>query len=292
MNNTVKVLFTMLIASSSCYVSASFKKFEAPMGESSWQFLGNPLSCQLNHSIPMYGDANFKKVAGKGEKLGFKLGYKRQPIRNVKVADVRAISPAWQPMQSSRELGKIEIKSGKHIFQSEELATWRLLNELEVGRFPTFYYQDFSDIEDQVSVSLSSVGFKAEYDKFLDCLASLVPYKINELTKLTLMFDFDRASIRERYKSKLHALAQYIKYDESVEVVFVSGYTDSKGSRYYNEKLAQRRIDSTLKILKLDGVPDNRFRTIAVGEKQPVASNRTASGRAKNRRVYIRIAQN
>lgn len=262
------------------------------MGESNWQFAGNPLSCSLSHSIPMYGDAHFKKIAGKGEKLGFALGYKRQPINSVKVADVRAISPAWQPMQTSRELGKIEIKPGNTIFQSEELATWRLLNELEVGRFPTFYYQDFSDIEDQVAVSLSAVGFKSEYDKFLSCLATLVPYKINELTKMTLMFEFDRAAIRDSYKAKLEALAQYIKYDDSVEVVFINGYTDSKGSRYYNEKLAQRRINSALKILKLDGVPDNRFRTTAFGEKQPVASNRTAQGRAKNRRVYIRIAQN
>jgi len=262
------------------------------MEESDWQFNGNPLTCNLSHSIPLYGKAEFHKIAGSQEKLGFKLGYKRHKISADKVADVRALSPSWHPLQASRELGQADIKNGKHIITSEETATWRLLNELEIGRFPTFFYQDFNSVEDQVSVALSAVGFKKEYGKFLDCLANLVPYKIDQLSKMTLYFDFDKASIRGAYKNRLTALAQYVKYDPSVEVVLIRGYTDSKGSRAYNQKLSQRRIDSVKNILQLDGVSDERFKTQAFGENSPAATNRTASGRAKNRRVYIRIAQN
>ena len=86
-------------------------------------------------------------------------------------------------------------------------------------------------------------------------------------------------------------MAAYIKFDPSIEVVFINGYTDSKGSRYYNEKLANKRIQSVKKRLTLEGVDESRFKTTAFGEKNPAASNRNAKGRAQNRRVYIKIAQ-
>ena len=288
----IKIALTALVTLASLNSAASYKVFEANIDQSSWTFQGNPLNCTLSHHIPLYGDAKFQKIAGKEEKLGFQLGYKRHTIVKNKIADVRALAPSWQPLLTSRELGQVELKPGKNIVVSQETASWRLLNELEIGRFPTFFYQDFNAIEDQVSVALSTVGFRQEYDKFLDCMANLVPFKINELSKMTLFFDFDRFSIRNPYKAKLDALAQYIKHDPAIEVVFMSGFTDSKGSRSYNQKLSQQRVESVKKLLQLNGVPDSRFKLNAFGEKQPVASNRTAKGRAKNRRVFIRLAQN
>ncbi|MCW8877590.1 MAG: OmpA family protein [Kangiellaceae bacterium] len=287
----IKTLCMSSMAIISLSASASFKRFEAPMDESQWQFSGNPLGCYLNHDIPLYGRAEFSKSAGKKEVLSFNLGYQRHQVATNTFANVRGIAPSWQPNSNSRELGKIKLTSGKHIVKSRDKASWKLLNELEVGRFPTFMYQDFEQLEDQVSVALNSVGFRAEYDKFLDCLASLVRYKLPELTKMTLFFDFDKAGIKDNYRERLEALSQYIKYDPSVQVVFISGYTDSKGPRYYNHKLSERRINSVKKLLQLDGVEDSRFKTQPHGEKNPVATNRTSKGRAKNRRVIIRIAQ-
>ncbi|TQV84884.1 flagellar protein MotY [Aliikangiella coralliicola] len=288
----LKLIISASVTASSFCCYASFKAFEAPVDESRWIYDGTPLSCHLNHNIPSYGDAEFKKIAGKGEKLAFNLGYKRHQIAANKSASVRAIAPSWQPLQTSREMGEVNLQPGKYIISSQDIASWRLLNELEIGRFPTFFYQDFNQVQDQVSVALSSVGFQAEYDKFLDCLANLVPYKLKELTRLTLFFDFDKSFIRSPYRSKLQALAQYIKHDPSIEVVLISGYTDSKGSRGYNQKLSERRVNSVKTALSLVGVETERFKIRAYGEKNPAASNRTAKGRAKNRRVYIRIAQN
>ena len=107
---------------------------------------------------------------------------------------------------------------------------------------------------------------------------------------MTLRFDFDQHKIRSKYKDQLKALAAYIRYDPNLEVVVVNGYTDSKGSRGYNDKLAQRRIDSVKELLTLEGADLSRIKTLAYGEKNPVASNRKASGRALNRRVYIKVS--
>lgn len=284
-----KLIISCHLVACCFYANASYKIYEAELSESDWQFIGNPLGCKLTHSVPSYGDAFFAKQAGKKQSLEFKLSYKRQPITAVKVASIQSLSPSWLPRQRPRNLGNIKISPGDHIFQTKDTASWKILNELEVGRFPTFRYQSFESIQDQVAVSLSAVGFKQPYDQFLDCLTSLVPYKLNELKQMTLRFDFDKYSLKESYLNKLNALAAYVSYDPNLEVVFINGYTDSKGSRGYNEKLASKRIASVQKILMQHGADANRFKTIAYGEKKPVASNRKASGRALNRRVYIKV---
>lgn len=285
-----KILIATSLIFFTSYSQAGFKTYEAEIDESEWIFEGNLLTCNLQHKVPRYGNAVFKKQAGKKQDLVFGLSYRMHPVSAVKVASVQSLSPSWLPKQRSRNLGELPIKNGGNIFVTKNTATWKLLNELETGRFPTFNYQEFDSIEDQVSVSLSAVGFRKPYDQFLDCLSELVPFKLEELAQMTLRFDFDQHKIRSKYKDQLKALAAYIRYDPNLEVVVVNGYTDSKGSRGYNDKLAQRRIDSVKELLTLEGAALSRIKTLAYGEKNPVASNRKASGRALNRRVYIKVS--
>ncbi len=281
------ILVGCLLASTSA--NAAYKTFEADISESSWQFSGNPLNCQLTHKVPQYGVASFQKSAGKKQSVRFNLSYKRQPITAVKVASVQSMSPSWAPNRPAKNLGELNINSGSTIFTAQGNASWRLLNELEVGRFPMFRYQDLEGLDDQVSVSLSTVGFSQPYNEFLDCLSNLVPYQLQELKQMTLRFDFAKHKVKSAYIDKLNALAAYIRHDPSIEVVFISGHTDSKGSRYYNHQLSERRIASVQEILTLPGTQTNRFKTLPHGERKPVATNRSAAGRALNRRVYIRV---
>ncbi|MGX5201381.1 flagellar protein MotY [Aliikangiella sp. IMCC44632] len=261
------------------------------MQNSSWDFEGNPLECHLSHDIPLFGQAAFRQSAGQKSQLDFLLSYKRHPLKGEKTAQVVSIAPSWQPLRSSKPLGEIKLNDGRYVISSQSIASWQLLYELEAGRFPTFSYQDIPKADERVSVALSSVRFRHAYEDFLDCVSSLVKYDLNQISRMTLYFDFDKHSIRPNYQAKLDALAAYVKYDPSVEVVFIDGHTDSKGSRSYNEKLAKKRIQSVKKVLQLDGVPDDKFKTRNYGEKKPAATNRNAKGRAQNRRVYIKIAQ-
>lgn len=269
--------------------SASYRVYEADIADSNWQFSGTPLKCNLSHKVTHYGNATFSKDSGKNKPLKFAMSYKRHPITTVKVASVQSMSPSWFPNQRTKSLGEVPISNGKSIFQTQDTGSWKLLNELEIGRFPMFRYQDFESLEDQVAVSLSSVGFKQPYDQFLDCLSDLVPYQLDELKQMTLRFDFAKHTIRKNYQDKLKALAQYVRHDPNLEVVLLSGHTDSKGSRGYNHKLSERRIASVQALLTLPGTDTSRFKTEAHGERKPIASNRQVNGRALNRRVYIRI---
>ncbi len=71
--------------------------------------------------------------------------------------------------------------------------------------------------------------------------------------------------------------------------VEISGYTDNQGLGYINKRLSQRRANSVMIQLIKDGVDANRLSAKGYGDKNPIASNRTANGRATNRRVELKI---
>jgi OOP family OmpA-OmpF porin len=101
-------------------------------------------------------------------------------------------------------------------------------------------------------------------------------------------FDFDKSVLKPEGKAKLDDLVGKIK-DINLEVIIAVGHTDSVGSDAYNQKLSVRRSEAVKAYLVSKGIEKNRVYTEGKGEKQPVADNKTAEGRAKNRRVEIEV---
>jgi OOP family OmpA-OmpF porin len=66
------------------------------------------------------------------------------------------------------------------------------------------------------------------------------------------------------------------------------GHTDSIGSDAYNQKLSDRRTATVREYLIAQGIAEGRMEPKGFGESQPVADNKTAEGRAENRRVVLR----
>ena len=101
-------------------------------------------------------------------------------------------------------------------------------------------------------------------------------------------FDFDKSVVKPEGKAKLDDLVGKIK-DINLEVIIAVGHTDAVGSDTYNQKLSVRRSEAVKAYLVSKGIEKNRVYTEGKGEKQPVADNKTAEGRAKNRRVEIEV---
>ena len=101
-------------------------------------------------------------------------------------------------------------------------------------------------------------------------------------------FDFNKSVIKPEGKAKLDDLVGKIK-DINLEVIIAVGHTDSVGSDAYNQKLSVKRSEAVKAYLVSKGIEKNRVYTEGKGEKQPVADNKTAEGRAKNRRVEIEV---
>jgi OOP family OmpA-OmpF porin len=101
-------------------------------------------------------------------------------------------------------------------------------------------------------------------------------------------FDFDKSVLKPEGKAKLDDLVSKVK-DINLEVIIAVGHTDSVGTDAYNQRLSVRRAESVKAYLVSKGIEKNRVYTEGKGEKQPVADNKTAEGRAKNRRVEIEV---
>ena len=102
------------------------------------------------------------------------------------------------------------------------------------------------------------------------------------------LFDFDKSVLKPEGKAGLDALLVQLQ-GMNTEVMITVGHTDSVGSDAYNQKLSLRRAAAVKAYLVSKGVDAARVYTEGKGETQPVADNKTADGRAKNRRVTVEV---
>lgn len=108
-----------------------------------------------------------------------------------------------------------------------------------------------------------------------------------------VQFSFNSAQLRSSAQETLDRLAESLERRGRKSIaVEVQGYTDSVGSNAYNLRLSQRRADAAKQYLVMRGVAASRIAARGYGKVRAVASNRTAAGRARNRRVVIVIVSN
>jgi OOP family OmpA-OmpF porin len=111
-------------------------------------------------------------------------------------------------------------------------------------------------------------------------------------SKITLqadtLYDFDKATLKAEGQATLDKIARDLSKIK-LEVIIAVGNTDSVGTDAYNMALGQRRAQSVKAYLVSKGVDGSRIYTESKGKSNPVASNATAEGRAKNRRTDIEV---
>ncbi len=101
-------------------------------------------------------------------------------------------------------------------------------------------------------------------------------------------FDVGSATLQPAFRATLDKVAQsMIDYPQSL--IDVYGHTDSTGSDAFNQRLSEQRATTVMNYLISRGVPASRLRSQGFGETMPVASNDSVDGRARNRRVEIKI---
>ena len=86
---------------------------------------------------------------------------------------------------------------------------------------------------------------------------------------------------------KLNEVAEALIKGNPDANITVEGHTDSQGQRQYNMDLAQKRAEAVRDQLVARGVAADRIKAVGVGPDRPVADNKSAEGRANNRRVEI-----
>lgn len=119
--------------------------------------------------------------------------------------------------------------------------------------------------------------------------------RVGEGIKITfssgIMFDVDKAVLKDQYRGELGELATILNKYEDTNIL-LEGHTDSTGPEEYNLGLSRKRSQTVANYLATQNVNPARVTTVGYGESQPITSNETPEGRAQNRRVEVAIYAN
>ncbi len=127
-------------------------------------------------------------------------------------------------------------------------------------------------------------------DSLSGTIADLDRYK--PLADVSVTFAFDKAVLTAADKKQLDGLAEGLSSTRGY-ILQVTGGTDSVGNAQYNYQLSQRRADAVVSYLAVKyNVPPHKFYLVGIGKDEQVASDKTAAGRAKNRRVDVQLLSN
>lgn len=112
------------------------------------------------------------------------------------------------------------------------------------------------------------------------------------LSDNAVKFGFNKSDLSPQAKAALDAFAQQVKAMNKNVFIEVQGHTDNIGSEKINLRLGQERADNVMRYLNMEqGIPLNRMSSVSYGEYKPIADNKTAAGRAENRRVTLVVLE-
>jgi len=127
-------------------------------------------------------------------------------------------------------------------------------------------------------------------DTLQSAVANLDNYRL--VTETSVHFGFDKDTLTKDAKAALDQLATNVPNTKGY-IITLEGGTDSTGPEDYNYSLSERRADAVIQYLASEhNVPAHKIYLIGLGKDKPVESNKTREGRAKNRRVDVRLMTN
>jgi OOP family OmpA-OmpF porin len=127
-------------------------------------------------------------------------------------------------------------------------------------------------------------------DSLQNTVANLDNYRV--VTETAVHFGFNKDNLTKQAKETLDQLATDVPNTKGY-IITVEGGTDSVGSADYNYGLSERRADAVIQYLASQhSIPAHKIYLVGLGKDKPVEDNKTREGRAKNRRVDVRLMTN
>ncbi|MGA2005190.1 MAG: OmpA family protein [Terriglobales bacterium] len=141
---------------------------------------------------------------------------------------------------------------------------------------------------DKAQTSASSAAQRV--DTLTNTVVNLDNYR--PVADASVHFGFNKDNLTKQAREAIDQLAESVASTKGY-IITVEGATDSVGSADYNYDLSQRRADAVIQYLASEkNIPAYKIYLIGLGKDKPVESNKTADGRAKNRRVDIHLMTN
>ena len=136
---------------------------------------------------------------------------------------------------------------------------------------------------------ITTKGLNRSTTLYVKLVLGIEEAKVGQSIQLNdIYFEVGKANLNTVVSSDLDKLTQFLK-DNPETRLEIQGHTDNKGSINLNNKLSQSRANSVVAYLIKNGIIGNRLTANGYGSTVPFADNNTAEGRAKNRRVVMKV---
>jgi sodium-type flagellar protein MotY len=251
-----------------------------------WTVDGSIFECRFAQPISGFGEALFYQRAG--ESLSFQLQANHN-LMDYSPARVSLLSPPWRPSEQPENLGTISINKTGPLLALDSRRSQIMLHGLMEGRRPTISQKTFYDSQRFVQVYVSPSSFIDYYPEFLRCLGQMLTLNFDQISRSKVFFASGEDKIDQKDLPTLERVVYYLKHDPRVAAIYLDGHSDSAGRRYDSRQISKRRVEDVEKYFLDQGIDPNMITTRFHGDRYPVAPNKTAAGRAENRRVTIRL---
>ena len=269
-------------------VWAGSQFYGAAIDKSNWRSSGTRLECRLTQEIPGYGKAIFRHRSLLP--MEFRVSSNYQP-RKPDQALIFVQPTIWKRYANRKVLGRVPLTPQQDAIVVPEDWAYRMAIELTEGMEAAWTHADLADGQDIVTAVVSPLYFEPAWRDFQLCGENLIDYGYKDVRFSTLYFNKKSMRLDLKEQARLDKLAEYVLLDTDYEYIKINSHTDSRGVRGKNLAISKKRANMVKKYLINKGVNPKRFVIAARGEKKPKYNNRTQSGRAKNRRVEIRLVK-
>lgn len=253
-----------------------------------WQLSGSIFECRFEQVLPEYGNGVFYHEAG--EDVVFQLETRKNLMKTGKASI--SITPAlWHPSKRSEHLGYSDLINDKPNLELDPERSNQFLHALLEGKQPVITRRAYYDDAKFIKIHLSAIHFEDFYHRYLKCVDQLLPMNFSQIARSKVFFGDGKEGLNPDDKELLDRIVFYIKSDPRVFALYIDGHSDNRGRRYDNRQLSKKRAESVERYLIKKGVNPDMITLRFHGQRYPIASNKTASGRASNRRVTIRLEQ-
>ncbi|MDZ7859168.1 MAG: PKD domain-containing protein [Candidatus Krumholzibacteriota bacterium] len=154
-------------------------------------------------------------------------------------------------------------------------------------RNPNHVYQTEGDYTALLTVTDSKNNTQEKSVSIKSSAEEYIPTPEKPVILEGVKFEFDKSALTADSRQILDRVAASLLKHPEVKVE-VGGYTDSAGNEKYNMNLSEQRAKAVRDYLVNKGVPASQLTARGYGETKPIADNKTAEGRAKNRRVELK----
>lgn len=283
----VRVLAALLLVGINAVAQASIQ-YVTRTEAVQWRSEGSKFYCRLSHEVEGFGEAVFEREAGEATRF-----YLKSQMPRMKTGKAALVSrpPAWSSVQAASTLSQVSVKESMTPIKIGRKLSERMLAELQKGMLIDFKRQPLYGDTRQIQVTLSSIGFRDSHQDYLGCQGDLLPVNYKQISKSTLYYDDDDDDLKASVQRRLDQIVAYVNEDPSVLTFYIDGHTDSQGIRNENLIKSQRRTEKVMDYLIEQGVDKDKIVARWHGERYQVSSNKTAKGRAKNRRVTVRLSK-